>query len=90
MATHKSAAKRHRQSLKKKARNRFAKATIRTTSKSALEAAQSGNKEEAKTALKIATRSIAKASVHGTLHKKTAARKISRLTKRVNKLAAAA
>lgn len=90
MATHKSAEKRHRQSLKRKARNRFAKATIRTTTRSAVEAAQAGKKEEAKAGLRAATKTIAKAGVKGTLHKKTAARKISRLAKRVNKLSAAA
>lgn len=80
MATHKSAEKRHRQSLKKRDRNRFAKSSIRTTLKKALSLAEAGKVEEAKAAAKLATKLLDKAAVHGVVHKKNAARRISRLT----------
>lgn len=84
MATHKSAEKRHRQSLKKRDRNRQAKSTLRSAIKSALTlATEKGDKDAVTVALRKATRLLDKAAVHGVLHKKTAARHISRLTKRV-------
>lgn len=45
-----------------------------------------GAEEEAKAALPKAISIIAKTASKGTIHKKTAARSISRLTKRVNKM----
>ena len=83
MATHKSAIKRHRQSLKRRARNRFAKSTIRSQIKSALQSIESGNKEQAKEAATTATTLLDKAAIQGVLHKNTARRKISRLQKKI-------
>ena len=98
MATHRSAEKRHRQSLKRRARNRLARATYRTAIKSAVTAAEAGttvgaNKEatnagEVKDKTQAAVRLLDKAARHGIVHKKNAARKISRLQKRVNTLLA--
>lgn len=88
MATHKSAEKRHRQSLKKKARNRFAKATFRSAVKNAITLAQSGDAKGAKEATRAAVRLLDKAAVHGVMHKKTAQRQISRLDTRVAQLTA--
>lgn len=87
MATHKSAEKRHRQNLKRRARNRLAKATFRTALKRTVTLAQAGQKDEAKDAAKEATSLLDKAVVHGIVHKRTAARKISRLQKRLNRIA---
>ena len=50
----------------------------------------SGSQEDAQAALKTAVPVIAKTASKGTIHKKNASRKISRLTKRVNKMQAAA
>ncbi len=86
MATHRSAEKRHRQSLKRRARNRFSKATYRTVIKSALELAKAGKTAEAKEKAKAATRLLDKAAIHGVLHKKTAQRNISRLHLQINAL----
>lgn len=83
MATHKSAEKRHRQSVKRRDRNRFAKATIRSTLKKALTLAEAGKVEEARAAAKVATKLLDKAAVHGVLHKKNAARRIGRLASRI-------
>lgn len=83
MATHASAAKRHRQSLKRRDRNRFQKATIRTAIKSALANLEKGDIEGAKKATATATKLLDKAAIHGVMHRKTASRTISRLAKRV-------
>ncbi len=89
MATHKSAEKRHRQSLRNKARNRFAKTTIKSAEKKLLELAKAkGDKKAIDGALREATKLYDKAIVHGSLHKNNAQRHISRLTKQVNALRA--
>lgn len=90
MATHKSAAKRYRQSLKRRARNRFAKSTLRSTMKAAVELAEAGKKDEAKAKAKLATKLLDKAAVHGILPKKAAQRNISRLHARLHTLSAKA
>lgn len=50
------------------------------------EAIVAGSEDEAKAALKEAISVIAKTASKGTIHKNTASRNISRLTKRVNKM----
>lgn len=89
MPSHKSAIKRHRQSVKRTARNRSARAGIRTTVKEALTLASQGKKEEAVKATREATKLLDKAVRHGVLHKNNASRRISRLSSRVAKLTAA-
>jgi small subunit ribosomal protein S20 len=84
MANHPSAVKRHRQSLKRRERNRVAKSSIRTSVKKTTLLLQAGEVEAAKKEAKLATKLIDKAAIHGVLHKKTAARTISRLHQRVN------
>ncbi|WP_034384682.1 30S ribosomal protein S20 [Deinococcus sp. YIM 77859] len=86
---HKSAQKRHRQSLKRRLRNRSRKSTIKTFSKKAIAAAQSGAENVAELHRK-AESLIDKAAKGSTLHKKAAARKKSRLAKALNKARAAA
>lgn len=88
MATHASALKRARQSEKRRIRNAAVKSTIRTFSKRVLKASESKNFEEAQKALVRAIPAIQKASAKKIIHKKTAARKISKLTKKVNALGA--
>ena len=88
MATHKSAIKRSRQSGKHRERNAAVKSSIKTGVKTVLEAVKGKDQEAAKAALTEAVPAIAKASAKGAIHKKTAARRISRLTKKVNALKA--
>ncbi|MBL7663415.1 30S ribosomal protein S20 [bacterium] len=88
MATHKSAIKRHRQSLKRKARNNLAETTIRTTVKKALAFLEAGKMTDARDQVKLATTLLDRAVSRGIMHRKTASRKISRLTTRVSKTAA--
>lgn len=85
---HPSAQKRHRQSLKRRLRNRSKKSTIKTFSKKAVAAAQEGgNVAEMQ---QKAESLIDKAAKGSTLHKNAAARKKSRLAKAINKAKAAA
>lgn len=84
MANHKSAEKRHKQSLKKRDRNRAAKATLRTVVKK-FDAALATSPEEATEALAQAIPLINKTASKGIIHKKNAARKVSRLSKKLYK-----
>ncbi len=88
MARNRSAMKYHRQSEEARLVNRSKKSTIRTFSKKAATAAEAGDFEAAAKYHKVATSLIDKASSGSALHKKTAARKKSRLTKNINKLQA--
>ena len=84
MATHKSAEKRDRQNKKHRARNVAAKSALKTKIKSVIEKVDSKNKEKFINALKTAIPALNKAASKGLIHKKNAARKVSRLTKKVN------
>ena len=86
MANHKSAVKRNKQSLVKRERNRAAKSNLRTVIKG-FNTVVAKNPEEAKDLLAQALPVIAKAASHGIIHKKNASRKISRLTKKLQKAA---
>lgn len=85
MANHKSALKRAKQNEVRNLRNKAVKSQIKTITKKTLEAAESKD-ESASSYLTQATSIISKAAQKGTIHKNTASRKISRLTKLVNKL----
>ncbi len=86
MANHKSAEKRNRQALQARLRNRINKSQMKTEVRKVNEAIVAGEEDVAKTNLQAAISVIAKTASKGTIHKKTASRKISRLTKRVNKM----
>jgi small subunit ribosomal protein S20 len=87
MATHKSAEKRHKQSLKKRDRNRSAKSTIRTAIKSANVALTGDDKKDAEAKVKKAVSLLGKAKSKGILHKKNSSRNISNLNKKLSSLA---
>lgn len=86
MANTKSAEKRHRQSLKRRARNVTVRTEVKTAVKSAREvlATKGGNPTDA---LKAASKALNKAASKGVLHKRTASRRISRLAKAAAKAA---
>jgi small subunit ribosomal protein S20 len=88
LAIHKSTIKRSRQAVKHREQNVSVKSNVRTGVKVVLKAADGKDLEAAKAALAEAVPAIAKAAAKGAFHKKTASRKISRLTKRVNSLKA--
>lgn len=88
MANHKSALKRNRQSLLRRDRNRANKTRVKSVIK-AITAAIEVEKsvEKAREALTLAIPVIDRAAVKGAFPKKTASRKVSRLTRQVNKFA---
>ena len=88
MANHKSAEKRNKQAQVRRLQNRINRSKMKTAIRSLNEAIDSGSAEDAKSALQTAVPVIAKTASKGTIHKKNASRKISRLTRRVNALEA--
>ena len=88
MAHHKSAIKRHKQSLKKREANRTAKSTLRTVIKK-FDAALAKGPEEAKGVFAEALHVISKTASRGIIHKNNASRKISRIAKKLHKTATA-
>jgi len=82
MANHKSAKKRARQTVKLNALNRAKRAEIRTLAKTSETVSASGDGVKALTALRMAESALAKGCARNLVHKKTAARKTSRLAKR--------
>lgn len=87
MANHKSAIKRHRQSLVRRDRNRDTKRVIRDAVKEVRTNIAAGKVEEAKTLAIKAEKLLAKAANKSVLHKKTASRSVSRLRAAINKSA---
>lgn len=88
MANHKSALKRNRQSQVRRLRNRASKSQMKTVVKEVLEAVTQQSMEKAQDALKSAIQIIDKIAGKGIIHRNTASRRISRLTRKVNSLAA--
>ncbi len=80
MANHKSAIKRVKQDKKKNLRNSVLRTKIKNAVKSVMEAKES-KPEELTAALNNAKSIIDTAAKKGCIHKNTASRKISRLTK---------
>jgi small subunit ribosomal protein S20 len=90
MANHKSAKKRDKQSKVRRLRNRMNKSAMKTAVRQVEDAIVAGSEEEVKAALHAAIPIIYKTSTKGAIHKNTASRKVSRLTKRANKMQALA
>ncbi len=86
MANHKSAVKRNKQNAVRSARNTHIRSTMRTYVKQVRDAVSAGDADAAKVAIERALPYIDKAATKGVIHKATASRKISRLTKLVNNL----
>lgn len=85
MANTKSAEKRARQNAKARLRNKIVKTRVKTLVKETRLAAGHDTPEKTQDALKKATRALDKAKSRGAIHRKTAARKISRLARLVAK-----
>ncbi len=85
MANHASAAKRNRQSEKRRERNRNVRAALRTEIKKARTAIADKQAENNTGILRNAVSALAKAVSKGIFKKKTASRRISRLMKAANK-----
>lgn len=81
-----SAMKRARQTVKQNLRNKAVRSTIKTIVKKVESALSSGNREDAGKVLIEAVNALSKAASKGVIHKNTASRNISRLTRKVNAL----
>lgn len=86
MARNPSAMKRARQNEKRRVLNQSRKTRVKRLVRDVRQAVAQNNPEEAQAALRKAVPIIARVAGKGTLHRRTAARKISRLTRQVNAL----
>lgn len=83
MANTSSAKKAARQMIRRTEINKSRRSQMKTDVRSVEEAISSGDKTKALAALKAAEPVLMRGSQKGVVHKKTASRKVSRLTKRV-------
>ena len=88
MATHKSAIKRNRQSMARRSRNVAYKTKAKTAIKEARLAIANKDVEGARVSLTKTASILQKIQSKGVIHKNNASRKISRLAREENKLAA--
>ena len=86
----KSAAKRHRQSERRRVRNKSIRSHFRSAIKDVRSAVVSSNLAASEAALRTAERLLGKAATKGVLHRNAASRHLSRLSRHVNTLRAAA
>ena len=84
----KASVKSIKQDAKRRERNILAKTSIKKAQKKVLEAIANNNVTEAKTLLALADKAIDKAASKNTIHRNAAARKKSKLAKKVNALGA--
>jgi small subunit ribosomal protein S20 len=88
MANIKSQMKRNRQNETRHDRNKSLRSELKTRERSTLEAAAAGDAEKALALLREAQKRIDMATTKGVLHARTAARRKSRLTRRVRSILA--
>ena len=88
MANIKSAEKRARQTIKRRAHNVAARSKLRTAIKTVVNAIDAGNKEEASASLKAAVPVIDAMVNKGIIHRNKASRHKSHLNARVKELSA--
>ena len=86
MANHKSAIKRARQNEIRRLRNKSVKTKTKNVIKDFRLSVSETSKEETLKKFDMAKSSIDRAAQKGVIHKKTASRKISRLSKLVNSI----
>ncbi|MCB9667474.1 MAG: 30S ribosomal protein S20 [Myxococcales bacterium] len=84
MAEHKSALKRHRQSERRRARNRHVLTNVRTLAKRLRSAIDAGDGAKAQEALRLVAKRIDQAVSKGVYHRKTGSRYIARLSSHVH------
>jgi len=82
--SHKSAIKRHKQSLARNERNRANRTRVKNVVKAVQEHILAQDKEQALQQLRLATSVLDKTASKGAIHWKKAARKISRMQRAVN------
>jgi small subunit ribosomal protein S20 len=87
MANTKSATKAARQTLRRTAINKSRSSQVKSYVRKVEEAIASGDKEAAKAALAAAQPVLMRSAQKNVLHKKTASRKVSRLSSRLKAMA---
>lgn len=87
MANHKSAVKRHRQSLVRNLRNRMTKTRMKNAVKAVNTAIEENDAAKAQAMMKDVTSLMDKAARKNVIHWRQAQRRVSRLQQAVNKLA---
>ena len=90
MAQHRSAEKRARQALVRRARNRAVRSHVRGSTRAVRAALESGDLPGAETRLREAEKVIRKAASKGIVKKATASRTVARLARAVHKARAGA
>ncbi|MEM7402517.1 MAG: 30S ribosomal protein S20 [Myxococcota bacterium] len=90
MAHHASAEKAHRQSQKRRTRNRHVKSTVATCVKQARQAIAEKKAQPNTADVYHAVKQLAHAASKGVLHKRTAARRASRLMQQAHRSASQA
>ena len=86
MANHKSALKRARQNKERQLRNNSKKTRIKNVVKALEAAIAEKSPAEVQEHMRLAQKAIAKTAAKGTIHKRTASRSISRLSRKVQVL----
>ncbi len=89
MANLPSAKKRNKQNERNRIKNRARKAVIKTDTRKLLEAIHGGELQVAQDLFVRVTKELDQSAAKGTLHRNTAARRKSRLAKRINAATAA-
>lgn len=84
-----SAAKRVKQNDRNRERNRARKAALKTETRKFLDAVRDGDADQARKTLSSVTKKLDQVAAKGTLHRNTAARRKSRLARRLNAAVAA-
>ena len=90
MPNTKQALKRMKVTARRTARNRHVKSSVKTAVRRFSDTLGQGDLDTARDKLQVAVKSIDKAASKGVVHKNVAARKKSRLAKRLNKVQAEA
>lgn len=88
MANTSSAKKAARQMITRTEVNKARRSRVKTDVRSVEEAIASGDRAKAEAALKAAAPNLVRTAQKGMMHKKTASRKVSRLSKRVKAMIA--
>lgn len=86
MANIRSQMKRNRQNAKRRDRNRAVRSELNTRTRRTLEAARAGDAETAAAELRLTQKHIDEAASRNILHRNTAARRKSRLSRQVRSL----
>jgi small subunit ribosomal protein S20 len=86
MANTKSAKKATRKIARRTEVNKARRSRMRSYLRAAEDAIAGGDKQKALSALQAAEPELMRAAQHGVIHKKTASRKVSRLTHQIGKL----